>query len=378
MARALGQPAEPHARDMHVWIAVPYTPALGKGTPSVFSPFNRPCDGAHTHADTAISMPACPPNLRQAYAACLAAELRSRAAILPVDIPSVKANPRRIMRSEQHRLPQLISEFGLITDVPPTTYDCKLIVPPPLLFQGGVDSSSICKKYDSSGFLQLCEPFTILCFERPPDANEQVYGVYRKPEEFLQCALKVNHPIDVVCPLPDLLIDSIAKVLEWGPAKLIKHRAAMCKYLLTLPAQTKQQDLDMLKKAAPFARKVLQGKRLALWKRLSQEFDCPETAIIDEMVEGIRLVGLGTESKLFPSGYQIASTTPDELRKQSKWIRHHVVGKCRGSHDLEADRACWSQTVDEVSKGWMVGPMSSIDEVSEMLGSDLWLCSRRG
>ena len=50
---------------------------------------------------------------------------------------------------------------------------------------------------------------------------EQWYGVWRTPEQSVQSAAKICHPIDMQIPLPDLLLKAIAMVLELGPQKVV-------------------------------------------------------------------------------------------------------------------------------------------------------------
>ena len=59
---------------------------------------------------------------------------------------------------------------------------------------------------------------------------EQWFGVCRTPEQSVQAAVKICHPIDMQKPLPDLLLKAIAMVLELGPQKVVyqvgRHTAA--------------------------------------------------------------------------------------------------------------------------------------------------------
>ena len=50
---------------------------------------------------------------------------------------------------------------------------------------------------------------------------EQWFGVWRTPEQSVQSAAKIHHPIDMQIPLPDLLLKAIAMVLDLGPQKVV-------------------------------------------------------------------------------------------------------------------------------------------------------------
>ena len=107
-----------------------------KSTPGVFQALQKECDGQHPHESwtprigsngQVLKMPtaeeaAYTPELAKAVAACLGPELLSRGVQFPNDIHTA-ANPRKVIRAEQFRLPQLISEFFAITDFPVPSCD---------------------------------------------------------------------------------------------------------------------------------------------------------------------------------------------------------------------------------------------------------------
>ena len=54
-------------------------------------------------------------------------------------------------------------------------------------------------------------------------------------------------------------------------------------------------------------------------------------------------------------------------------IRDDVLASCRASGDPDLDRQLYAATCEEVSKGWLIGPLGQTD--LDNLG--LWLPSRR-
>ncbi|OLP77373.1 hypothetical protein AK812_SmicGene42573 [Symbiodinium microadriaticum] len=59
------------------------------------------------------------------------------------------------------------------------------------------------------------------------------------------------------------------------------------------------------------------------------------------------------------------------------WRRQKVVSSCRPSDDANLDEELWQQTMAECEKGWVSGPYMSEAEVSRVLASDEWLCTKR-
>ena len=52
------------------------------------------------------------------------------------------------------------------------------------------------------------------------------------------------------------------------------------------------------------------------------------------------------------------------------------AGGPRESGDPEADEELWRQSLQEVDDGWLAGPYYSEDEVSKLLDTSDWICTR--
>ena len=59
------------------------------------------------------------------------------------------------------------------------------------------------------------------------------------------------------------------------------------------------------------------------------------------------------------------------------WRRRKVVTSYRPSDDAKLDDELWQQTMAECEKGWISGPYMTEAEVSRVLESDEWLCTKR-
>ena len=358
-----------------------------KSTPAVFHAMNKECDSSHVHESwtlhigpngQVLKMPtaeeaAYTPELAKAVATCLGPVLLDRGVMFPTDL-SAAANPRKVVRAEQFRLPQLISEFFAITDFPVPTCDSKQIPLPIVLEQGG-DLKPDQVHWELESLQQ--QPHTMRAFKNKPEPGEMVFGLFRSPKNFVVCAESLMHPIDFSCPLPDELVLTLSQVLQLGPAGLIAHRAERAKELLCLVKSMEADNSAYLNALPATPKKILRNKRMALWKHLSLKFDCPDAGIVDEIAQGCPLTGIGAHSSLFPAGFQPAQKPADQLKKQHLWLRHQVVGRCRSSGDSAVDQECWEQTLSEVTDGWMEGPFDDEEAVTAHIGSSDWLCSRR-
>ena len=103
----------------------------------------------------------------------------------------------------------------------------------------------------------------------------------------------------------------------------------------------------------------------------------PDLGIADEVVEGLKLVGSSTKSDAFPSGLFPAQQTVEQLSQQAIWRRKSTIGICRASDDAGADSELWTQSLEEAENGWLSGPYFSEAEVSEVLQTGNWICTRR-
>ena len=63
--------------------------------------------------------------------------------------------------------------------------------------------------------------------------------------------------------------------------------------------------------------------------------------------------------------------------KQALWRRKNTVSKCKPTGDKSADEELWTQTLGEVEQGWIDGPYWDEHAVSDRLGTDDWMCTRR-
>ena len=103
--------------------------------------------------------------------------------MFPTDLIAA-ANPRKVVRAEQFRLPQLISEFFAITDFP-VTCDSKQIPLPIVLEQGG-DLKHDQVDWELESLQQ--QPHTMRAFKNNPEPGEIVFGLFRSPKNFVVCA----------------------------------------------------------------------------------------------------------------------------------------------------------------------------------------------
>ena len=371
-----------------------------KGTSSLYTSICKCCDGSHKHeswkptaSGSSVNLPtaseaAYPMELCRAMMACLETWLLERKARFPSQhfTDDTKLSARQLRQFGKRQLPPLLSEYWLVTDsfIAEFFTNAKaLSFCPPGLEKGGVESKVSHATLNGEFTKQLEEKFailpsTILRYVDTDDSDDKKwYGVHRTPMQAFQATLWLQHPMDMQVPIPDILLEAIFNVLTMGAAKVVELRAAQCKRVLKLINDFDSDEKKLHETMPKEVRLVLQGKRILLWKHLLEETGFPDLHIVDEVAEGLKLVGSATKSGAFPSGLYPAQQTVEQLSQQSIWRRKSTIGKCRASDDAAADEELWSQSLQEVEQGWLSGPYASEKEVSDALQTDNWICTRR-
>eukprot|EP00435_Cladocopium_sp_Y103_P068239 s333_g31.t1 len=335
------------------------------------------CDGAHEHRPWGMVGPpgeqqfataseaAYPKQLCEAISECL--KLRARALGYTLDslvLPSDAAS--RIAAQKQPRKnagKPIMSEFKytqtISSDTAPVLGAKSMLTAP----FGDVPLHSklirrMCKQGEKG-------PFT--CY---------TFGVYRDPVEFMQEALKLRHPFDTTCALPDPLLRALAFLLQNGPLETMKYR------LKTLQKWRKWEkelsmDEDVLhSQLHPAVAKVLHGKKLLLLEKIATDIGWKDVAVHREIRNGFRLTGNPEPSGIFESDFKPALLEERELFAKMKYMKHALWAKIKNSPQQDFTEDLWNITLEECdSKQWLQGPFTW-EQLEDKYNGD-WLPCRR-
>ena len=121
---------------------------------------------------------------------------------------------------------------------------------------------------------------------------------------------------------------------------------------------------------------VLQGKRLLLFKAMMEDAGVADPYLFQHMVDGFPLVGHLEPSGQFPKRWKPARLTLESLKKTSHWARKAALSSCaKGAADQQIADAVWSETQDQLQRGWLKGPFTETD--LDARNSGVWIPSRR-
>ena len=114
----------------------------------------------------------------------------------------------------------------------------------------------------------------------------------------------------------------------------------------------------------PDVEKAVRGKRILLFEEMLKHYGYPDLEVINELKEGSPLAGEVPQTSMLPFKFTPSLLTCEALELQSSMRRSQILAEPKGSGDMEVDLEVWKQTLDEVSKGWLRGPIP-VKEVPE-------------
>eukprot|EP00435_Cladocopium_sp_Y103_P045469 s290_g13.t1 len=340
-------------------------------TPGVYSALSATCQNDHDHEpwgvrwsgetwifDTAAEA-AYPVLLSQRAAACLVAVARARNFSLtpPLRLHDM-ATAAQGKQSRRH--PPLIPEFHhfikhpLTAEQPPGT---KQLAP----HRGGDFRE---EQFDSADGTVGSDMFCKL-------------GAYHTPKQFLSLAWKVGHPVDTTEHLEEATRLALDANLKYTPEliKLERKKNLLQAKLLAIQLDEKERALhgDLPESLA----KVLDGKRLLLWKHLLEKYQYDDLGVFHFMHEGVKLVGMHDKPPCYPERIKPAVLSQQDLENSALWRRKAIIGKRSSTQDPEHVAHLEETTQEELELGFLEGPFDSEDAVSAYFGHSNWMVVRR-
>ena len=201
------------------------------------------------------------------------------------------------------------------------------------------------------------------------------YGVWHSPEEFLNKAAEVCHPMDNESVLHPVTKQAIQKVVHTCPTKLAKERLAAVFKMRKMSTELSPAENELKDSMHPDVRRCVRTKNLLLFERLLLQFEFWDMDVVNLLKHGVPLVGLQPP----PNGYQKqlvpASMTEDELFQSAMWRRQGIMAGSRRLTQLE-ESALIEATAVEVEKGFLQGPYTEA-EMTVLLGTESWSLNPR-
>ena len=192
----------------------------------------------------------------------------------------------------------------------------------------------------------------------------RIFGVQWEPDEFLQKACEVSHPLSPSLALPLELAQAIESCAKEGVVSIARQRLEFFKLWNKRAKELQTEEASLRRTMDVVVEKAVRGKKLALFKDMLQYYAYPDPGVADELVCGASLIGEVAETGMLPFKFTPALLTPATLETQSKFRRHQIMSEPKGSGDTGIDAEVWKQTLEERDRGWLIGPLKD-DEVPE-------------
>ena len=194
--------------------------------------------------------------------------------------------------------------------------------------------------------------------EKGAGVSEQAWGIPFLPEEFIQEAVDRGHPKLISTLVPPILMEAVFHNFQNRDlGHLPKLRAEWFSKWTSRANELREAEQELKANMPKHAAKILQPKRLLLWKEILLDLEYPDMGVISELADGTELVGEVPTFGIFEKTFKPAETTVDDLCKASKSIRQKQYYSCRSSGDPEIDELVWNKTQEEVELGWASGPI---------------------
>ena len=230
---------------------------------------------------------------------------------------------RNLRQFGKRQLPPLLSEYWLVADESNAKHfqDFKRINKVPPISENGGDWKGVCGDETSDWHKKIEEsyaskPGTLVL--KPKEGKEDLNwcGVFRSPKQAVEAASQIVHPLDAHLPVPDPLIEAVFEVLSKGTKAIADQRVEQCKKILKLVSDCKEDEDRLHSSMHPDVARVLQGKRLLVWKQLLIETGYEDVQVVEETISGFPLVGPSTVTEVFPLG---ATPAQQSIAQEYHW-----------------------------------------------------------
>ena len=204
----------------------------------------------------------------------------------------------------------------------------------------------------------------------PSPTDKVAAGVFHTPEEFTGKALKLDHPADTFLKesLPPVLVKAIVgifnKTVDSSAIDLVKA----VRELVKLSKDNEAEDNTIFVNMESNVKTVLRGKKLFTLKSLLQRFNYQDTTVVDDLSAGFALAGMQPYSQSFEHVVKLPTATIDDIRSRADLNNKLNLLKVKSSGDHKLDKEFYEQAMEEMKKGWLIGPFSNIEDYVKVLG----------
>ena len=210
----------------------------------------------------------------------------------------------------------------------------------------------------------------------PESAKDILVGTWHTPEEFVQKAQQVVHPMDE-CALNKITKDAIKFVSKSDPRVVSIERKKNLLKAKILAKQLEGDEISLHKNLPESVEKVVSDKKLLLWKTLLEQNNYDDMEVVDFMTQGVALVGAHTHPPCYPFKPKLASMTEAELRNSATICRLALESRRPQTSAEGFAEHLEATALEEVEARFLDGPYTDAGDVTAALGHSDWRIMRR-
>ena len=357
---------------------------------SAFDVLALECDRSHPHLAWGVSQStagwifstASEAEYPQELCTAVAKIVKSLAIDVQISFPATKTSKSKPLQSKirasqaglQPRgnlLPPIISEFKDIINIEWCTKLPTKNQPVPVDIQQQYNLPPTCK------FLTVKKGKSMSnnnALSNNDEVSQVSIGVFRTPDQFLEEAKSVQHPFDDCSTVSDDAKRAIFALLTEGVQGVSDAREAAFQYYEQLEGMLESHERAIHQSMDKDREALVCNKRFLLFHHMCIDAGIEDEGLLDLMVNGVKLTGMGESTGLFPEEVISPAISDIQLMRSSRWNRKALMGK---SYDATSrvSEAIWEAALDEEAKGWLSGPFTE-ETLKEKLGP-LFVVSRR-
>ena len=190
----------------------------------------------------------------------------------------------------------------------------------------------------------------------------KVFGFFWEPEEFVNEAIKVTHPLAAEMVVPKILQDVVEFHANVDAFAVAKKRLKFVAKWSSRAKALMDAELTLKSQIDPLIAGVVKNKKILLFEEMLREVEFPDMGVVEEMKAGASLTGDIPITNMLPFKFVPPLLDATSLATQAGLLRDNVHGHAASSGDANLDAEVWQKTMEEVSLAWLRGPL----ELSEV------------
>lgn len=187
--------------------------------------------------------------------------------------------------------------------------------------------------------------------------GHKTVGIHHNPKEFIDAALQAMHPGIESDQLPGPMKEAVTFLAEHSVEEVAQHRSEALRKMIHQSKMLTQKEKDLKQSMSLRRQKVLQGKRLLLFKELLLEANSEDVNLVDDVCHGFDLTGKLPASHHFNSRYRPAAIPTEALRSVADRARQALLTSVGSSGDEGIDSGVLNATLKERDLGLLAGPI---------------------